>query len=355
MNEPVKSPVQKIIKGVRDAFLILALSLGGLVIILLIQRFMTGFSNNPESIVDNLSTFTTIFLGIFIEAAPFLLLGTVASGIVEIFIKGNDLANLAPKNPVAGSLVGSLLGFGFPVCECGVVPLTRRMLRKGMPPHVGIAFLLASPVVNPIVIASTLAAFGLGKILFLRVGLSILIATLTALIFSLQKDPKKLLLARSREIAPQSLSAAYIGEDLPKKPLRERWLMVANIAVDEFFEMGRYLIFGALLASLMQTFVPRTFLLSFNQGPLIPVLAMIALAVLLSVCSTVDAFIALAFITSFGTGSILAFLVFGAMVDIKSTLLFLRVFERKTVVYLIALPLFMTILATVLINIYIPV
>jgi len=332
---------------------LVTLVLAGLM--LFAQAFMTTLSNNPQAIADDFSTFTTIFLGIFIEAAPFLLLGTLASGIVEVFINRDDIVNLLPKNALGGSVLGSLMGFGFPVCECGVVPLTRRMLRKGIPPHVGIAFLLASPVVNPIVIVSTMAAFGLSKILFLRIGLSIVIATLTALVFSIQSDPEKLLLAKVRLARPQSLGAAFIGHELPKKPLRERWLTVANIAVDEFFEMGRYLVFGALLASLMQTFVPRSFLLSFNQGPLIPVLAMIALAVLLSVCSTVDSFIALAFITSFGTGSILAFLVFGAMVDIKSTLLFLRVFERKTVAYLIALPLFMTILATVLINIYIPV
>jgi uncharacterized membrane protein YraQ (UPF0718 family) len=125
---------------------------------------------------------------------------------------------------------------------------------------------------------------------------------------------------------------------------------VLDIAVDEFFEMGRYLILGSLLAALMQTVVPQSVLLGVSQGPFSSVLAMIALAVVLSVCSTVDAFIALAFANTFTLGSVLAFLVFGPMVDIKSTLLFLRVFKRKAVAYLILLPLVMTLLFAVFMN-----
>ena len=125
--------------------------------------------------------------------------------------------------------------------------------------------------------------------------------------------------------------------------------MLATSA-DEFFEIGRFLILGASLASLLQTVVPQASLLGLSQGPVLSVLILILLAVLLSVCSTVDAFIALSFAGSFTTGSILAFLVFGPMVDIKSTAMFLHVFQRKTVVYMILLPLFLTILAAVFIN-----
>ncbi|HUF38569.1 MAG TPA: permease [Anaerolineales bacterium] len=325
-----------------------------LAILVAVRWLFFEMGNAPPAFVDSVSTFTTIFLGIFIEAAPFLLLGTLASGLVEVFVGQGGISRLAPRNPIAGALFGSGLGLVFPVCECGVVPLTRRLLRKGIPAHVGISFLLASPVINPIAIASTMAAFGFGKILFFRVGLSLLIAMLTGLVFAFQKNPATLLrMVRNPAPAPHGVGAAYIAAPQPQ-PLQVRVRRALAIAGDEFFEMGRYLVIGALLASLMQTFVPRTFLLSFNQGPLIPVLAMIALAVVLSICSTVDSFVALAFVSSFSNGSILAFLVFGAMVDIKSTLLFLRVFERRTVVYIILLPLLMTILAAVLINIYAP-
>ncbi|HLF90652.1 MAG TPA: permease [Anaerolineales bacterium] len=151
------------------------------------QRLLQTLATNPQTIVDNLSTFTTIFLGIFIEASPFLLLGTLASGIVEVFFSQEDMIRLVPRNPIGGALFGSLLGFGFPVCECGVAPLTRRLIRKGIPPHVGIAFLLASPVANPIVIASTLLflrGFERRTVLYL-IALPLMMVILAAVIINL--------------------------------------------------------------------------------------------------------------------------------------------------------------------------
>jgi uncharacterized membrane protein YraQ (UPF0718 family) len=122
------------------------------------------------------------------------------------------------------------------------------------------------------------------------------------------------------------------------------------MAGDEFFEMGRYLIIGSLLAATMQTLVSQDVLLALGRGPIISVITMQLLAFVLSVCSTVDAFLALAFAGTFTTGSILAFLTFGPMVDIKSTLMFLGVFRRKIVFYLIALPFLLTLLFGVWLN-----
>ena len=306
------------------------------------------------AIVDGLSTFTTIFLGIFIEAAPFLLIGTLGSGLVEVFFNKDDLHRLIPRNPVAGAIVGAMMGMFFPVCECGVVPLTRRLFKKGLPLSAGIAFLLAAPVMNPIVIASTAAAFGLGPILFLRVGLTLIIAVVTGLVFATQQHPEKLLNAEAwAEIGGGSIDSplpsgvAPMGEGLG---VRTRLPRLLTITVDEFFEMGRYLVLGSLLAALMQTLVPQSALLAVSNGPVVSALALIALAVILSVCSTVDAFIALAFAGTFTTGSVLAFLVFGPMVDIKSVMLFQRVFKRKAVAYLVLLPLAMTLLFAVFMN-----
>jgi len=122
------------------------------------------------------------------------------------------------------------------------------------------------------------------------------------------------------------------------------------IAGDEFFEMGRYLIIGSLIASLLQTVLPQSALLAFGSGPVLSVLVMMALAVLLSICSTVDAFVSLAFVGTFTSGSILSFLVFGPMVDIKSAFLYLQVFKRRTVFYMILLPFLMVLLASIFIN-----
>lgn len=301
--------------------------------------------------VDRLVTFTTIFLGIFIEAAPYLLLGTLASGLVEVFINQDDIARYVPRDPVRGAIVGAVLGVFFPVCECGVVPLTRRLFKKGLPLSVGIAFLLAAPVLNPIVIASTLAAFGFGPVFIGRIGLTLIIAILTGLVFSTQKHPERLLHPAS--LAPIGGASGLEMAEAPalaRPSLRAGVRRALLITVDEFFEMGRYLILGSLLAAGMQTIIPQAALLAVSAGPVVSVLALIALAVILSVCSTVDAFIALAFAGTFTTGSVLAFLVFGPMVDIKSTLMYLGLFKRRPVAYLVLLPLLMTILAAVIIN-----
>ncbi|BAJ64334.1 hypothetical membrane protein [Anaerolinea thermophila UNI-1] len=298
--------------------------------------------------LDTLSNFSAVFLGIFVEAVPFLLLGTLASGIVEVFVSRDELMRWVPQQGIGSALAGSLMGLFFPVCECGVVPFTRRLVRKGLPLSAGISLLLAAPVVNPIVIASTLAAFGAGPVFWGRIIASLLIAFLTGLVFTLAQPQEVLRSAPVIALPPVILPL----ESPAQTPLSQRIRQVLILAADEFFEMGRFLVLGALLAAFMQTFIPQAGLLVLGQGPVLSVFVMIALAILLSVCSTVDAFIALAFTGTFTTGSILAFLVFGPMVDIKSTLMFLRVFKPRAVLYLILLPLLMTALWMVGVNLW---
>lgn len=298
-----------------------------------------------------LAIFSTRFLGIFIEAAPFLLLGTLASGLIEAFISRDDIARWMPRNPVLATITGAFMGMLFPVCECGVVPVVRRLFQKGLPMSVGVTFLLAAPVMNPVVFVSTFVAFGFGPVLIGRFVLTALVAIGTGLVFALNNQPQEALRAQawmpvmggSGEVIP-----VYAGT--VRKPLLAGLRDALRMAGDEFFEMGRYLIIGSLLAATMQTLVSQETLLALGRGPVVSVIAMQGLAFLLSVCSTVDAFLALAFAGTFTTGSILAFLTFGPMVDIKSTLMFLGVFQRKTVIYLIALPLLMTMLASVWLN-----
>jgi uncharacterized protein len=212
------------------------------------------------------------------------------------------------------------------------VPVTRRLYEKGLPPSVGVAFLMAAPVVNPVVIASTWAAFGWGPVLWGRIGFSVLIAFVIGLIFQIAK-PSEILrpqLMEQRSCCPV--------DPAPSGSRRQRAGKALITAGDDFLDMSRYLIIGAMLAAAMQTFVPQSALLAIGQGPVISVFALMALAFVLSVCSTVDAFLALAFTSTFTTGAIIGFLTFGPMVDIKSSLMFLGVFRRRTVSYLILLP-----------------
>ncbi len=297
--------------------------------------------------IDLFSQATAVFLGIFIEAVPFLLLGTLASGLVEVFFDQDELGRLLPGHPVLAALAGSLLGLFIPVCECGVVPLTRRLFQKGVSPAVGIAFLLAAPVINPVVIASTYAAFGFSPVFWGRLGLTLGIAWITGLVFSRQTDVNLLLRAPVVPV-PAILSDPSMPAAKPSVAARLR--RVAVIAGDEFFEMGRYLVIGSMLASVLQMWVPQPVLAGLGRGPVLSVVVMAVIAVLLSVCSTVDAFIALAFVGQFSSGALLSFLVYGPMVDIKSILMFSRVFRRRSVIYLVLLPLLLTLVSTTVWN-----
>ena len=307
---------------------------------------LAGLRQAPQ-VEGQLSVFATVFLGIFIEAVPFLFLGTLASGLVEVFVRREVLLRLLPSGAFAGALTGSLLGMIFPVCECGVIPLARRLIRKGVRLPVGIAFMLAAPVVNPVVIASTIAAFGLGPMALWRFALSGLIAVAVGLVFSVERQPQRLLQPASIQGGSRAADVAILT-----KPLRARVQRALQIAAEEFFEMGRFLILGAALAALMQALVPQSLLLGLGSGPVLSVLVLMLLAAVLSICSTVDSFVALAFARAFTGGSVLAFLVFGPMVDIKSTLLYLNVFRRRTVLYILLLTFMLTLVGAVFVNLY---
>ena len=215
------------------------------------------------ALLDRLSIFTTIFLSIFIEASPFLLLGSLGSGIIEVFFAGEDISRWVPRNPLLGTFVGSLMGLFFPVCECGVVPLTRRLIKRGLPVPVGISFLLGAPALNPIVLMSTVVAFGWGPVLWGRVALTLTIATITGFIFSLQKDPASLLNQTTLEFCAVKPSPALESSGTPLR-LKDKIQQVLSTTADEFFEIGRFLVLGAALASLLQTVVPQGALLGLR-------------------------------------------------------------------------------------------
>ncbi len=309
--------------------------------------------NTPQArffAAERFQTFVTIFLSLFIEAVPFLIAGSIVSGFIAVYVNQGMVERYIPNHPLLAALAGAGLGFVFPVCECGVVPVTRRLYGKGLPLPVGIAFLLAAPVINPVVIFSTFAAFGWGPVLWGRVVFSMLVAFTVGLIFHLAR-PREILLPETLAVSnghddsgdhehcddhDHSHDHNHSHDHGGSRPGVWQALMMAG---DDFLDMGRYLIAGAMLAAAMQTVVPQSTLLTIGQGPIISVFVMMALAYILSVCSTVDAFIALAFSNAFTTGSLFGFLVFGPMVDIKSSLLFMGVFRRRTVLYLILLPL----------------
>ena len=296
---------------------------------------------------DRLNVFATVFLGIFVEAVPYLLLGTFASGLVEVFMDRDQMSRWVSKRPSIAAISGAFMGMIFPVCECGVVPLTRRLFKKGLPLSAGISFLLAAPVLNPIVVFSTASAFGWGQMLLWRFTVSLVIAVVVGLVFSVQSEPDEVLLPVLSG-GDHDHVHAEVGDSIGEK-IRKALL----ITVDEFFDMGRYLIIGSLLAAGLQTFIAQSSLLAIGSGPVLSVLVMLLLAVLLSICSTVDSFVALGFTGTFSFGSVLSFLVFGPMVDIKSVIMYLQVFKRRAVFYIVTIPFLMSLIAGLVFNYFI--
>lgn len=306
-----------------------------------------GPNLSERNVSSGLETFVTIFLGIFIEAVPFLLAGSIVSGFIHVFVNQDTLYRFVPRHPLGAALSGGALGLIFPVCECGVVPVTRRLYQKGLPLSMGITFLLAAPVVNPVVMASTYTAFGWNTMLWARLGLSFIIAAAIGSLFYFAK-PETVLLPQQTD--HHTHHPAHHSETTQQSTTQERIWESLHVSGDDFLDMARYLIAGSMIAAAMQTLVPQATLLALGSEAVTSVLALMALAFVLSVCSTVDAFLALAFVSTFTPASILAFLVFGPMVDIKSALMFLGVFQRRIVLYLILLPLTTTLLVALYIN-----
>ncbi len=269
----------------------------------------------------------TIFLGVLVEAIPFLLLGVLVSQGLARAAAGDRLVGRLPRGRLASLTTLSGLGALFPVCECGNVPVARRLVTRGVPSAAAMVFLLSAPALNPVVALSTYAAFREHPAMVAwRLGFTFLVAVGVGLLLSLHPRPAELLRQRARPSVEGDPPAAEAGG-----PLTERARSFARGALEEFLEMGAVLVAGAALAAATQMLVPRDLLLQVGRGPVLSVAVMMALAVVLSVCSTVDAFVALAYAGTFTDGSLVAFLVFGPMIDIKAVLLMLTVFNARTV------------------------
>ncbi|MBE9028325.1 permease [filamentous cyanobacterium LEGE 11480] len=347
--------------------------------------------------MTQLNSAFTLFLSLLVEAIPFLILGVLFSGILQYFISERWLLKWMPTNPLLGSFVGSCIGFLFPVCECGNVPVARRLLMQGVPSPVAIGFLLAAPTINPIVFWVTWTAFrGQPEIVFYRIGISLAIATIIGWVFSCQKDLRPFLrpnvsaaitarqkylgninesrsevaglqtdnqssllqsgtffLGQSNKALPEDASGMQAAMLAMGGQRISRWQLLLDSMIQELRELAAVLVIGSAIAAGIQVFIPREVVISLGQGNISSIIAMMLLAALVSICSTVDSFFALSFASMFTTGSLIAFLVFGPMIDIKGVGLLSSVFQPRAIFYLLALAAAMTFLSALVLNFYI--
>jgi uncharacterized membrane protein YraQ (UPF0718 family) len=283
------------------------------------------------------TTFTTVFLGVFFEALPFLLLGVLVSAVVQELVPPGLVGRLVPRGRLRAALAGAALGVVFPVCECGVVPVARRLLDKGASLPAALGFMLAGPVVNPIVFWATWTTLG-PSMAALRLATSLGMAVTVAWLYGFHPRPETVV-AMSSPVTP-GWSDADLKPDpaeMAPKPILGRLLAAFGLAGDELLEMGRYLVVGAAAAAILRTVIPGPTVVAAGQGAIVSVPLTMGLASLLSICSVVDAFVALSLSGLVSSGAILAFLVFGPVVDVKSILLYRTVLGWPTVIMLVVL------------------
>lgn len=279
----------------------------------------------------------SIFLGILVEATPFLLLGILVSSVVHVFVSEDRLLRYVPKNPVLSLLPALGMGMLMPVCECGNVAVARRFLAKGVPISTCIAFLLGAPILNPVAIFATAIAFRYQpSMVWMRAGLALLIASAIGLtIGSLGKG--EAILAASLTRDADHAEHEHHHHDHGDGGFGGKVNAVAQQAGSEFMGMMRVLLLGAGIAAATQVLIPRSAITGIGTGLVLSIVAMMSLAFVLSICSTVDAFFALSYSGFFPTPALLAFLVFGPMLGMKTTGLMLTAFRPRVVLAIAAL------------------
>ncbi|MDR3629832.1 MAG: permease [Desulfocapsaceae bacterium] len=298
---------------------------------ILIHAFNAG---RLDAVVARLRGLNTVFISILIEAFPFILFGVIISAALQVLVSSETVVRLFPRRKGAGCIVALLAGLFFPVCDCAVIPVAARLLKKGVPLPTVVTFMLAAPIVNPLVIVSTVYAFpGQHEVVLYRLCLGAAIA-LAAGQISRTFSEKAVLLYGLTDI---SCSCGCCGERTVEAGVWRKMEAIFSHAGTEFFDVGRYLITGALLSSIMQTMIPKDIIVNSGGGFVLSLLIMMLFAFVLSVCSTSDAFIARTFVNQFPLGAVMGFMVLGPMIDMKNLLMLLGRFRKGFVVRLVLL------------------
>lgn len=295
------------------------------------------------------------FLSILFEGAPYILLGTIFSGFIGVFLKNEHLDKALPKNSILATFLAGGLGLIFPVCECAIVPVIRRLVQKGLPLSCAVAYMLAAPIVNPIVMISTMTAFGefkvvnsfselnLATMMLSRTTLGYAVAVLVGLVF---------IRFSARQVLKESVAAgldairATAGQPQRQVSFDSKLVAAMRTAMRDFLDTGMYFTIGVLITAVFNTQVNQEIIDDVAKQPYLALPSLMGLAMVLSLCSTSDAFIA-APMAAFSNAAKLAFLVFGPMMDIKLLFMYASVFKRRVVLgFLIGLFIIIGLAAT---------
>lgn len=272
------------------------------------------------------------FIVMILEGLPFLLIGAIASAIIQLFISEDRIKKIIPKNNFLAMLIASLLGIFMPICECAIIPVTRSLIQKKVPLKIAVIFMLSVPIVNPIVTLSTYYAFSDIRILLIRlIGGMISAIAIGVLI---DKTSKGNVLKKSNLYGDYCECGCSINNFFTNK---SKIRLCIEHSISEFFKIFRYYIFGAFISSIFMGIINENMLKSLGSNKLLSILIMMIIAFILSLCSEADAFIAKGFLEYFNIPSISAFLILGPMMDLKNAIIVGSYFKKEFTVKLIGI------------------
>ena len=290
-------------------------------------------------------TFVLVFTSIVVEALPFILLGALVSALIEVFVPDSIFDRIA-RLPLPFQIPGAALGgLALPVCECGSIPVARRLIARGLHQSAGLAFMLAAPVINPVVLFSTYVAYkdrGFGlKMVTGRAVVGLGVAIFVGWLLGSGRVPRLLRAGTGDPTEPSAPAGSHThlhfhGDEATGrlKVRRNPVLELSDHLATDFFFMARFVVLGGAFAALLQTAIPQSIGSALASNVIVASLTMMGLAFMLSLCSEADAFVAVSF-TDFGFAPQLAFLVFGPALDTKLALLYGAIFRKGFVLMLL--------------------
>ncbi|MCX4812022.1 permease [Streptomyces sp. NBC_01239] len=250
--------------------------------------------------VPVMQSWMTVFVAVVVQALPFLVLGVLLSAGIAVFVPATFFARALPKNPVLAVPIAGMAGAILPGCECASVPVAGALVRRGVTPAAAIAFLLSAPAINPIVLTATAVAFPRNpEMVLARFVGSLLVACVMGWLWTRLGRTDWLRLPAHEPHEGETKGAAF-------------WGSVRH----DVMQAGGFLVLGAMSAATLKAVAPASWLRTAADNPVVAILALSILAVLLSICSEADAFVA-ASLTQFSLTAKLAFLVVGPMIDLK--------------------------------------
>ncbi|WP_251860019.1 permease [Clostridium sp. Marseille-Q2269] len=302
------------------------------------------------SFIDN---FSTIFSSIILESIPFVLISSLTSALIQVFVSEEFITKIIPKNKLLSFLAASLMGFIFPVCECAIVPITKRLIKKGVPVEIAFTFMLSVPIVNPIVLLSTYYAFySKPSIFILRSILGIIVPICIGFLISKTINSKNSIIKESYYEYYNLCNCGCSYNNNNFYINNSKFKTVLEHTIKELFNICKYLILGAFVSTLFQLTISKQSILPIGKNSISSILIMMILAFILSICSEADAFIASTFLNQFTLGSIISFLILGPMIDIKNALMLFGNFKKTIVIRLIFYIFALSYIVGILINIF---